>query len=121
MQNLQLEVVMFLKAYMLLSDKEWQDLFADSPASQSYAMSMWTRMRLMSNGATPNADGLRTHMAVCLNCGAVYKHWPNPFGVDLLRQCFAGSCGGYADTQWEATLLGRVMFYEPTAASRSPA
>ena len=112
MHSLQLEIVIFLRAYMLLSDKEWQELFGDCPESQAYASSMWTRMRVVASGKTPaSSDVATSHKAVCLSCGTVYDRWPNEHGVDLLRQCFSKSCGGYVDTQWEATLLGRVMLY----------
>ena len=97
---------------MLLSDEEWQKLFGDCPESQAYACDMWTRMRVVASGKTPVSNEVAfSHKAVCLNCGTVYDRWPNDHGVDLLRQCFAKSCGGYADTQWEATLLGRIMLY----------
>ena len=112
MHSLQLEIVIFLRAYMLLSDEEWQKLFGDCPESQAYACDMWTRMRVIASGKMPvSSEVAFSHKAVCLNCGTVYDRWPNDYGVDLLRQCFAKSCGGYADTQWEATLLGRIMLY----------
>ena len=112
MHSLQLEIVMFLRAYVLLTDAEWDALFNDCPESQSYASSMWTRMRVMAAGRKPVTSQVAfTHKAICLNCGTVYDRWPNEYGVDLLRQCFAKDCGGYADTHWEATLLGRIMLY----------
>lgn len=112
MHNLQIEIIIFLKAYMLLSDEEWDKLFNDCPESRSYAQAMWTRMRIMAEGKPPaNLKVASTHKALCLTCGTVYDRWPNPSGVDLLRQCFSDKCGGYADTQYEATLLGRVTMY----------
>lgn len=112
MHNLQVETIMFLRAYMILSDDEWDKLFNDCPESQSYASAMWTRMRVMAEGKYPASSQVAySHKAVCLNCGTVYDRWPNDYGVDLLRQCFAKGCGGYADTHWEATLLGRIMLY----------
>lgn len=112
MHSLQIETIMFLRAYMILTDEEWQELFGDCPASQAYANGMWTRMRVMASGRKPVTSQVAfTHKAICLNCGTVYDRWPNEYGVDMLRQCFAKDCGGYADTHWEATLLGRIMLY----------
>ena len=112
MHSLQIEIIMFLRAYMLCTDEEWHELFGDCPESQAYANGMWTRMRVMASGRKPVTGQVAfTHKAICLNCGTVYDRWPNEYGVDMLRQCFAKDCGGYADTHWEATLLGRIMLY----------
>lgn len=111
-ESLQVEAVMFLRAYMILTDAEWVAIFSANPSSQSYTMAMWNRIRSMSENKNPASPQVAlSHKALCLNCGTVYDRWPNEHGVDLLRGCFEKSCFGYADTHWEATLLGRIMLY----------